>query len=100
MSTKGNVAANTSVVSQSAQAWEALEKEHRAKSSMLTAAIILLLFIASLIFGLFSPFPPPAPTGLLIDFGTTTTGLGESEPQTSAQSQPQPVQRMSGSCRW
>jgi len=62
--------------------WIDFEKANKRRSSvitlLITAGIAALLFL----FGFKPPVPPLEPEGLLIDFGTSETGLGSFEPET------------------
>ncbi len=71
--------------------WEQLERMNRRKSAAVTALICLLLLLTLLLLGLRPPFPPPPEEGLMIDFGTTATGLGETNPRTQVQTPPPPT---------
>lgn len=72
-----------------------LTKEQR--FGVISSILFLVLFTGLLlIFGFSSPFPPPEEEGILINFGTTETGLGAVEPRPASQpveqkSVPEPV---------
>jgi outer membrane biosynthesis protein TonB len=67
-----------------------LTKEQR--FGIISSAIFLVLFTGLLLlFGFSSPFPPPEEEGILINFGTSETGIGAIEPKPSEQ----PVEQVS-----
>lgn len=61
-----------------------LTKEQR--YGIISSAIFLIAFTGLLLlFGFSSPFPPPEEEGILINFGTTETGMGRVEPRPASQ---------------
>lgn len=61
-------------------------KKHK-EGFILTIVFHLLLLLILITTGFFTPFPLPEEQGVLVDFGTSNTGLGKTEPA------PRPVQQ-------
>lgn len=68
-----------------------LETDREKKSFGITTAIIALLLLLCIFFGL-SYMDPPPESGIAINFGTTDAGMGAVQPTTPIQSAPQPTQ--------
>ena len=68
--------------------WDALERENRVRSGIATGTICALVLVLFFLFGFKTPFPPPEEEGLLIDLGTTQTGLGDVNPSAQPESSP------------
>jgi len=81
---------STAYKSSGSTQWETLERENRVRSALATAAICALMVLLFFLLGFYTPYPPPAEEGLLVDFGTTATGFGQENPNT--QPQPAPAQ--------
>jgi outer membrane biosynthesis protein TonB len=64
--------------------WEEFEKSNKRKSGFITTGIIAMVAFIMFLFGFTPPDPPLEAEGLLIDFGTSTTGSGSFEPDTKA----------------
>lgn len=73
-----------------------LETEHEQKSFAITTAIMVILILLCLFFGMTYLDPPPE-NGIAINFGTTETGSGEIQPTEAIQSAPQPAQSAAAS---
>lgn len=61
--------------------WSEFEQANKRRSSLITAAIVCGLAALMFMFGFSPPNPPLEPEGLLIDFGTSESGLGSFEPE-------------------
>jgi len=70
--------------------WDILERENRVRSALATAGICALLLLLFFFLGFYTPYPPPAEEGLLVDFGNTATGFGQENPSTQPQAAAQP----------
>ena len=66
-----------------------LKTEHERKSFAISSAIMILLLLLCLFFGLTYLDPPPE-NGIAINFGTTTLGSGNDNPTETTMTAPQP----------
>lgn len=69
-----------------------LQTPHERKSAILTSIIAVLLLLLLFLLGL-TYYDPPVSFGMEVNFGTSTTGSGKSQPVNPIASKPDPIQK-------